>query len=150
MATTSKRPTRWTSMDDAIWDARIRQRMTWREVGNEVGMSFSQARARFYKRMEYITPAEVEEMRAEENGKLDEQERHLLLVMAQARQEGQYTAAVAALNGLERVAGRRAKLNGLDQPIRHEVSITGEEARAEIDATLDAYLLGVTDAGSVD
>jgi hypothetical protein len=60
-------PPEWDEVDHLIYEYRIRQHRTWRSVGDLVGMDFSSARKRFYRRMAAVTPAEVAEMRAEEN-----------------------------------------------------------------------------------
>jgi hypothetical protein len=140
----TKLPKRWTDIDHAIFDARVRRRMTWREVGADVGMSFSAARERFYRRLQAVTPAEVEAMREEENLKFDENERHLITLYAEARQRGEVAAAVSAVRGLDSISRSRRQLNGLDAPQRLEISSV--EARSEIDQLLAAFLTGVEDA----
>lgn len=149
---------KWQDIDHAIYQARIREGQTWREVGETVGMSFSQARVRFYQRMATVESAEVNEMRVEENLKYDERERHLLMLTTLAVEgippvisdDGQVVskgrapdliAAIAAIRASDQVARSRRALNGLDVPTKVEVSISKDQAKEEVAAALDAAFM---------
>jgi hypothetical protein len=162
-------PAEWDDIDHAIYDARVRRRLPWRDVAVEVGMaSFSACRRRFYRRMAAVEPAEIVAMRAEENAKLDDREQRLRLVFGAAmagqpiRYKGEpvfmvdrngerqpvmerdLVAAVAALRAEDAVARARYKLNGLEAPT--VVHVTGTGAVDEIEAAVVAYNLGRIDA----
>lgn len=161
----AKLPKKWTDVDHRIYDLRVRQQRSWREIGAAVNLSHVRARARFYDRMSRVTPADVAAMRAEENAKADEREGFLWRLALQAARPtmhrttwpdgrvdeweapADFTGAVRAAAALTNEARHRARLNGIDVPVtqRHEVTVKGE-ARAEADALLEAYLMGATDA----
>lgn len=165
-------PAEWDDIDLAIFDARIRQGLSWRQVGERVNISFSSARQRFYRRMAKVTPAEVSEMRVEENFKLDEREQRALSVFAQAMigkpiryqgtivyelrdgethavMERDLDGALGALRELDRAARARYKLNGLEAPIKLLIEDLGSPA-SEMAAALDAYLQGLNDGAVGD
>jgi len=138
--TPKRLPKRWTSLDHALYDCRIRQGMGWREVGAEVGMSFSGARTRFYARMAQVTPAEVEAMRAEENLKYDERERHLTILMAQAIERLNLEAAISAVRALDAISKSRRQLNGLNVSPEENIPDSGR-----LNELMSAYLAGIAD-----
>ena len=161
-------PREWDALDHAIYDCKIRQKMSWRQVGREVNMSFSAARKRFYRRMAAVEVPEIQAMRQEENEKLDDREERARLVWRYAmagtpvqvdgrplhheRNDGtliavidhDLRAALAALNAEATVAAQRARLNGLEAPIKLEIS--DYDPTDEIEAALMAYNQGRADA----
>ena len=141
-----KLPAEWDATDHALFDAKIRQGMTWREVGEHVDMSFSAARQRFYRRMAAVTPAEIDALRTEENLKCDERERHLLILMAQARAENDWGSAISAIRVMDNISRSRRALNGLDLPPKQDPAADPKR----LNELFEAYLQGHADADGHD
>ncbi len=166
-------PREWDDIDHAIYEARVRNKQSWRAVGQQVGLDWSAARRRFYRRMQAVEVPEIQAMRTLENEKLDDRERRAQLVYSVAmagvpiRVNGQPVmqvapdgvtliaaterelgAALGALREEHRVAQLRAKLNGLEAPVRVEFSdVTVDD---EIEAAFRIYGQGLADAAAAD
>jgi hypothetical protein len=117
--------------------------------------------------MAQVEPAEIHAMREEENHKLDDRENRARMVFAVAWQgvpllvrgepvvtqtaDGRFIAAIdrdlrtalAALDAEGRVASLRAKLNGLEAPLK--VEFDSVNPADEIEAAVAAYTLGRAD-----
>lgn len=142
--------------------------MTWRQIAAELGRSIGWCHGRFYELLSRIEPPEIEQMRAEENFKLDEREQRALVVYGAAMtgtplrhngsivyeerdgepyavMERRLDSAIAALREMDRVGLARMKLNGLAAPIKVIIEEVGTPA-AEMATALDAYLQGLDDA----
>lgn len=162
---TARLPKKWTDVDHQIYDLRIRQQRSWRDIGRAVNLSHVQARARFYDRMARVTPAEVHAMRAEAQAQADERAAFLWRLALQAAAKtthrttwpdgrvdeweapADFQAAVQAAKALTAEARHLARLHGLDIPVVQKLDVTVKgEARAEADSILEAYLLGAADA----
>lgn len=138
----------WDEIDHAIYDHRIRLHKTWREVGEAVGLSFTTCRQRFYKCMERVTPAEVEDMRTEENMRLDDIERKLVQAAELAGEAGDFNNLLKAIKEVHAVHRSRSQLNGLPMPVRAEINVTFDELNSRVDEALNAYLQGAADASN--
>jgi len=143
----------WDDVDHAIYDARVRRHLPWRAVGEDVGLSFSWAREKFYKALAKVKAAELDEYRTEENMKYDEREQHLFHMFVEARRlgPGGLLDATRAMREMNNISRQRRQLNGLDAPIRVDVTHTNDDELADhVGSLLDAYLQGRNDANTSD
>ena len=131
-----------------LYQLRIIERKTWRDIGKTLGMSHEGARKSFYRHLgRGVTDEERENYRAEQTEKLDIVEQMYREVAERAMADENLSAAVVfgALDGLLKTHDRLARINALNQPITVEVRTTLDEVTAKF----DAYLKGVQDgAGS--
>lgn len=139
----------WEDIDHAIYHARVFMRLPWRQVAERVGYEgnsgHQSARRRFYRRMAQVKVEDIGEYRAEENAKLDDLEQKWTQLHARSVAAGDLGSEARALTGLTRVSKQRAELNGLQQPVMAEITVTFEETKQELDRALDAFLGEVID-----
>lgn len=129
-------------VDDELYQLRVVEGRTWYDIGRTVGMSHEGARKRFHRNLgRGITDEDREQYRAEETEKLDQIEATYLEIARVALTCGELRLVFDALDGRLKCHRERAKINGLQQPVRVELQTTREELAQK----LDAYLRGVDD-----
>lgn len=95
-----------------------RQRRTFADIGNELGVSAQRAHQLYWEAVEEVPAAEVHQHRAEELILIDDAIADLLML---AKSHRQPRTAVEAWNSIRGWAERKAKLLGLDAPTRAEI-----------------------------
>lgn len=104
-----------------------RRRMSFAEIGAELGVSLQRAHAIYRETLAAIPAQHVEEHRAEELVLIDDAIANLLLI---ARDHDRPRTAVEAWTSIRGWAERKAKLLGLDAPA--QVVLTMDTIEAEI------------------
>jgi hypothetical protein len=129
-------------VDDELYQLRVVEGRTWHDIGSRVGMSHEGARKRFHRNLgRGITDEDREQYRAEETEKLDHIEATYLEVARVALARGELRPVFSALDGRLKCHRERAKINGLQQPVRVELQTTLDD----VEKAFDAYLQGIAD-----
>jgi hypothetical protein len=107
--------------------------LTWDMIAERVGYAdASGAQKAYVKACQRIVYADVDELRKVEGDRLD---------MAQAALWSKVlTGDTNAVNSLLRIMDRRAKLYGLDLPIRQQIEVTNYEGGTEVDRELQRLI----------
>ena len=114
-------------VDDELYQLRVVEGRTWYEIGRTVGMSHEGARKRFHRNLgRGITDEDREQYRAEETEKLDQIEATYLEIARIALTAGTLRPVFDALDGRLKCHRERAKINGLQQPVRVELQTQGK------------------------
>lgn len=96
-----------------------RRRLTFAEIGTEMGFTAQRAHQLYTEALKEIPAHEVEQHRAEELALIDDAVKELLVI---AGNRAQPRTAVEAWNSIRGWAERKARLLGLDQPVKVEQS----------------------------
>lgn len=108
-----------------------RRRMTFAEIGEAMGFSAQRAHKLYTEALAEVPASEVNEHRTEELTLIDDAVADLLLIAQDHRQP---RTAVEAWNSIRGWADRKAKLLGLDAPVK--VQAEAEGLGAEIAALI--------------
>ena len=124
---------------------------TWQSVAEICGYRSRQGAQQAVKRLDCRVPAEnIEALRRQEDRELTIRRQMFHEKLTAANSEND-TETMAMLNReLDRIAQRRARLLGLDAPVRSEVDVNVHQSATAIIADARDRLLSVIDAEVVD
>lgn len=121
------------------------QRLTYAQIADEMGYSDAgSARHALMRALDRHEAENVTQLRTLENLGLDADERRLAAIAANP--EVKPRDQISAVDAKTRLRARRARLNGLDAPVKVEVSASIQQ---ELQAALEEYLSAARGAETV-
>ena len=133
----------WDDVDITIYELRVKRRLPWRAIAEELGLKSHQSvMRRFRRRMQEIEPGDLEVLREEESIKFDDLEARWMGYISRAMKSEDLVAEARGYEGLRRIMRDRSTIMGTARPAKVEVVVT----RDELAGKLDAYLQGAAEA----
>jgi hypothetical protein len=134
-----------TDQQERAVDLRNLARMTFREIGQALGMSPQAAHQHYVAGMRYMTEAGLSE--SAESGQHSRLEKREFIdnrlkmydEIAQAHITSHPRTAIEALNGAYKYLELLVRLEGIEAPVRHQISVTTSLIETEIQ-TLEAKI----------